>query len=295
MALTLNDLLGALLREYGGPYLETTATGGSTTTIVDTTNGPMYADDWWNNAWANIITTTDGLAPQGETRHVSDFAGSSGTWTVSAAFTATVGAGDTVRFWSGPPKAEALKAIEDALIDAFPAFYQVRLDTSLSIVADTYKYTLPATIGRLVRVELATDVTGAKFATLHDWRVIDDETVTGGVVTSTRSLVLSDAHSYTTGVTLRLTGISPIAMPAADTYQLPVPPQHEGNLRAFVALYGAAMLHERAITGDTLDQQRTHITRAQQLYPRAEVARGKSMPRIAGSVYQVYRTYGVRS
>lgn len=75
-----------------------TATGGSTTTVVDSSAALSGATtDTYDNWWVKITTTTDGAAPQGEVRQISEggYTAASGTFTVPSAFSAAVGAGDT--------------------------------------------------------------------------------------------------------------------------------------------------------------------------------------------------------
>ncbi|MFC1995671.1 hypothetical protein ACFLVM_02200 [Chloroflexota bacterium] len=69
-----------------------TATGGSTTTLVDIYT-LTHADDYWNGYVVHIVITTDGLAPQGERQAVTDFVQSTRTLTTNA-FTVAIGAGD---------------------------------------------------------------------------------------------------------------------------------------------------------------------------------------------------------
>lgn len=294
MSLTLLDVSAAIIREFGGPHYTATATGGTATTVVDATNGPLFPDSWWTNAWVKVTSTTDHLAPEGEVRRVTAFVGATGTWTVGAAFTAAVGAGDTFSVWSGPTPAELSGAISDAVAASFPSFYQLEENNSLTVAEGTYHYAVPATVGRVASVWIATDTTGTSYLPLTGWWVRDDEALSGGSVTSTRYLELPQSRSYTTGVPLRLISVKPISVPASDTGAFPVPAGYEGALRSFLAAYAAALLHERAIAGDNLDQQRTHITRSQQLYQRAEIARGGRMPRLPGTVRQTLSTLGTR-
>lgn len=67
-----------------------TATGGSTTTVIDTTNR-SEPDDYWNHGF---ITMTSGSA-SGQTRRIGDFVNSTNTITVDYAFTAAVANTDT--------------------------------------------------------------------------------------------------------------------------------------------------------------------------------------------------------
>lgn len=117
MSTTLFDALCALYARAGvlrdsDLY---TASGGSTITVVST--ALTEADDAWNGGFVGIKTTTDGLAPQGESREVTDFTASSDTLTVTTAFSVTVGSGDKfVLARAGfVARAVAIRAINAAL------------------------------------------------------------------------------------------------------------------------------------------------------------------------------------
>lgn len=73
------------------------ATGGSTTTIVDTTQ-PSATNNLWKNGYMFIAKTTDGLAPQGEFNRISAYDNSTKTFTVETAFTDTAESGDVYSY-----------------------------------------------------------------------------------------------------------------------------------------------------------------------------------------------------
>lgn len=73
------------------------ADSGSTTTLVDSAR--TEADDYWNGWTLEIVSTTDGGAPQGESKTVTDFVASTDTITVSSAFSAAIDAGDVYRLY----------------------------------------------------------------------------------------------------------------------------------------------------------------------------------------------------
>lgn len=82
-----------------------TATGGSTSTVVDSSAAlPGATTDHFDYAFIKITTTTDGNAPQGEVRAISEggYTVASGTLTTSAVFTAAVASGDTYEIHYGP-------------------------------------------------------------------------------------------------------------------------------------------------------------------------------------------------
>ena len=93
MTLTLHDLTYQVAREVT-TVREGTATGGSTTTIVDTARGEP--NDFWNGGTAWILYDGGGLgvAPEGEFSIISDFAQSAGGTVTTSTLTAAVASGD---------------------------------------------------------------------------------------------------------------------------------------------------------------------------------------------------------
>ncbi len=80
-----------LQRKYG---ILRTADSGTINTLTD--NALAQADDYWNGFWLEIVNTTDGLAPKGEIRQVTDFVATTDTLhTTPSNFSAAIGAGDT--------------------------------------------------------------------------------------------------------------------------------------------------------------------------------------------------------
>jgi mannobiose 2-epimerase len=69
-----------------------TADSSSTTTLVD--DARTEADDYWNGSWLEILATTDGQLPQGESRLVTDFVAATDTL-YTADFSAGIDDGDT--------------------------------------------------------------------------------------------------------------------------------------------------------------------------------------------------------
>src|SRR3990167_10189764 len=86
--------LGELLEKVLPIQLEGKATGGNTTTVVDSDLIGKYDTDAYKDAMLFIHSTTDALAPQSQFRKITGYADDTGTFTVDTAFTAAVGAGD---------------------------------------------------------------------------------------------------------------------------------------------------------------------------------------------------------
>lgn len=116
MAFTLSDLLQA--GYFGLGQLNVyVATGGSTTTIVDT-NTKTGKDNTWKDGAAFVIRDAGGLnaAPEGQFARVSAYVASTGTYTLDATLTSAVASGDTYGVVSQEyPLAQMIQAANQAL------------------------------------------------------------------------------------------------------------------------------------------------------------------------------------
>jgi hypothetical protein len=114
------------LSENIGDYLALTATGGSTTTVVDTALANYTEDNGGIQGWVYIDDTTDDAAPEGEIRRIkngaSGYTASSKTITVNFAFTAGVASSDTYQLHRFDPVVKR-DAINRALEELFPTLY----------------------------------------------------------------------------------------------------------------------------------------------------------------------------
>lgn len=138
-----------------GVWFEGTATGGTTGTVVDSSR--YEADDYFQNidAWAYIRTTTDGAAPRGEEREISDWVQNGGTATVLPVFSAAPAAGDTYAFIAGYRWAEIKAAINTAIDLVAPYALIEKMDETISLIADVYEYPLPAGFLYVYRIAMA--------------------------------------------------------------------------------------------------------------------------------------------
>jgi hypothetical protein len=119
-AVTRNQVLERFLRETGlGTY--GIATGGSTTTVIDTAAllSSQLSNDIMPGAWARIglDAAGAGAAPEGETQPVSAYVATTGTVT-NAAFTTAVAVGDHYQFWRYLHPKMVLDTLDSILADA---------------------------------------------------------------------------------------------------------------------------------------------------------------------------------
>lgn len=124
-----------------------TATGGSTTTIVDSKLieylGDSNEDDILNGGTVILIKDAGGAAaaPEGEIRYIDDYTSATGTITFTA-MTSAPAAGDTYMLVSRDfPLYDMLEVVNDALV--YLGQVAPTPDTSLTTVVSQTEYTLP--------------------------------------------------------------------------------------------------------------------------------------------------------
>ena len=163
------------------------ATGGSATTIVDSTLATKYATNIFNGNVAFITSTTDGLSPQGKFGIVSAYSAS--TWTITIpTVTDTVDAGDIYSICKVTiPLYEMIAAVNVGLA-SLPSV--PRVDTSLTTLASTLKYTLPAAVKNypIQRVQIGSDTYG--------WYDVTSWDVIPAAAGSAESLIFLSQPSY---------------------------------------------------------------------------------------------------
>ena len=205
--------LGQLLRKILPIQLEGKATGGSTTTIADSTLPGTYDDDAFKGALAFIQSTTDALAPLNEFSVVASYADSTGTFTVDTAYSAAPASGDFYAI-ADPQfkKIPVLRVVNDALRN----FGIISLsDTSITTSGNTLEYSLPLALKafELDRVEIGNVTDG--WGELTDWYVLP------AAAGSQAKLVFNRQPDYDTGTpgncTLRIWYRD--YHPALDTYE----------------------------------------------------------------------------
>ena len=112
-------------------FFEGTATGGSTTTIVDTSL-TRFADDYFIGQSVYILYA-GGATPALEESYCTDFVSSTGTITVSPAFTAAVESGDTYQLYKNVTVDEINYCLNAVCKDA-------EIETQLTPSASTLDY-----------------------------------------------------------------------------------------------------------------------------------------------------------
>lgn len=140
---TRSDLRHELCRRLGMEFFQRVGTSGtstatgSTTTLVDTTR-LKQANDVWNGSYLYLTSA-------GSVRLINDFANSSSTITWLPALGSASGSGTTYEIHSGFTADQIHDAINSAIEDGFPEFFEVTTDETTALTADTLEYSLPGT------------------------------------------------------------------------------------------------------------------------------------------------------
>lgn len=273
-ATTLGDLVERVARRFGH-YRSGTATGGSTTTIVDTS--VLYEpDDFWVNHYAYITEDAGGAsaAPEGEERPVSDFNQSSATITVDPAFTAAPASGDTYELLPCR-RADIIAAINAAIRAAGDTWLVAMTDTStVTIAADDYDYTLPTDVVEILAI-WRRDGTDEPWAVVppRDWWI---SRVLGAQVLQFKSLDCVDADDV-----LRIDYVGRLSELSADSDTLGIGEPAEPELLNFLEAWALYWLHDQAAaSGPQAGDFRAHYTLAQTRKEEAEQIRKRAPRRL---------------
>ena len=121
-----------------------TATDGGTNELIDT-NRLRQADDFWNGSWLYIVNDTSGTDNDGEVRFISDFVSNTRSIAVVEPFSAAVANTDEYEIHSPWNALQMHDAINDAIDDGFPEFFDTVVDETTIIQEDTLEYALPTT------------------------------------------------------------------------------------------------------------------------------------------------------
>jgi hypothetical protein len=126
------------LAKRASEFLQGTATGGSTTTVVDA-NNLQYADDYWDEQMLLFTSGTN----NGLTRRVQTFTKSSFQATLYSAATASVMSGDTYELYRRFSPNDHKTALNAAINKSWPSFYQDRSTAVVTATQDTLQYGFP--------------------------------------------------------------------------------------------------------------------------------------------------------
>ena len=149
----MTDILGQLLYKTAvelGIVTEGKATGGSTTTIIDTSATALKEfgakdDDYWNGGIGGVRYDAGGLgaAPEWEYAEISDYVKSTQTITLQDALTVAVASGD--RYWLAKRTFGSLYNLIQKINDVAENYLVPTTDiTTITTASSQREYTLPA-------------------------------------------------------------------------------------------------------------------------------------------------------
>jgi hypothetical protein len=138
------------LQDYWGG----TATGGTTSTIIDTSR--YERDNYFTNLnpkpRIRIVSTTDGAAPKGEEREITYWVQNTGTFTASPVFTAAPASGDKYVVLSKYRWDDIKIAINMAIDSVSKKALIDKVDETITFQSDTYEYVLPDGFTHIYRI-----------------------------------------------------------------------------------------------------------------------------------------------
>lgn len=172
MGKTLFDLTYQLARKLGATS-EGVATGGSTSTLVDTVE-LTQDDDFWNGGtvWVLYDAGGAGAAPQGEYSVVSDFATNTDTATLRTTLTAAIAAGDRYAIArTRYPLHILIAKLNEAIQEVGPL--EITDITTITTAADQTEHSLPANVHEVRQVWLQTniDTNDNQWTPVTDWKI----------------------------------------------------------------------------------------------------------------------------
>jgi len=252
MSVSRSDLIEMIATQFG-PYTSGTATGGSTTTLIDTA-GLYEPDDYWNGHYLYITDTTDSGDPKGEERPITDYGRSSATLETSPAFSASLAAGDTYEILS-VRRAQIVRAIDDAIRNAGDSWLVYIEDSStVDLADDTYSYSLPADLVHLLQIWVRED-------TDDPWKRVPEKDWYVGGTPGAAKLYFHSADSWDSDQTLRLDYLRLQGTLVSDSDTLDVGSPAENELVEFIVNWSLGVLHTAQAASD--NNPRLHLTLAQ--------------------------------
>src|SRR3989337_2913391 len=187
MAFVLSNLLQQAFTRLGQANIST-ATGGSTSTVVDGRQGGLHGDNAGKDGASLLGRDAGGLfaAPETEIALVTSYTDSSGTFTSAAsAYTSAPADGDTFMFVNDFYPLFTMRELANSVLQALGPIPLI--DSSITTAAAQTEYTLPVTAKRLppLRVEYNTKVGDAndnQYVPIDNYRIVPATAGTAGVI-----------------------------------------------------------------------------------------------------------------
>ena len=203
------------------------ATGGTTTTLIDTAN-LLQADDTWNNQWALLLSTGSDVI-----RKITDFAQTTKSLTLEYAVPVAPSSDMNYEIHSIYNAIEIHNAINQAIQSGFPAFFDTTEDASIVVQEDKLEYSLTSISPAIHRVHEVwlerpahrITATVASFSETTDGILVLESCDLGGVdadwklscYNGTAEGELHDVKSVVTGTyTVTIDGLATVNFVAGD-------------------------------------------------------------------------------
>lgn len=228
MAITQADLLVELSRRLGDYHASVTSGAGDAggTTVVDSLLAAS-PDTRFRGWWVRLPAT---VTEAGKNRLVTAFTGASGTLTAAPAFAAQVGAAVAYQLHRISP-ALKLQALNDARVECLPRLFVSSEDTSLTVLADTYEYTMPVWAYELRQVWLQQATSPATYPYRPLLEGAEWTLAPGGG----KLRLAADLAGSAVGFKLRLVGVAALSSVAVDTDSMQITQPWESGYLTCVA------------------------------------------------------------
>lgn len=186
MAIYMFDLVYKIMSDLGTIKVQGTATGGSTTTLIDTNALRLTENDYFNEGTLFIKNDSSGTANDKLFAKIKDYTQTSKTIEIFDTLSEAIAAGDT---YAAATRRYPLFVVENKINNQlFLDGYIPGEDTSLTTVADQLEYTLPSGASRDLRQVLfaASDDSNA-----NDWTPVLNWDIQKTATGTADTLVLS--------------------------------------------------------------------------------------------------------
>jgi hypothetical protein len=268
MARTLDQLVIEIARRFGSARAGT-ATGGSTTTVVDTTL--IQPDNYWNNYYVRMLTGSQA----GKEALISSYAQSTGTLTINPAMGASIANNDTYQILP-LVRQDFVDSIYEAIRIASQSWMQIIDDTTtLAYSSTAQQYSLPADLVSLIGLYVGS-ADGYWFE-LNNYEIVGDAGAYKMIMREfPRDSYVASEPSFSK---MRLVYLALPDIPAAGSNDTGLSEPIEREALAFVSEYALHILHEQAMSRNvTGESARGHFSLAQQHYNKAKQIQSDRRP-----------------
>lgn len=258
---TRADLIVSIAQQMGH-YATGTATSGSTSMLIDLKES--YAPDGhWLNHYLYILTDAGGssAAPEGEESLVTGYVQTTGKLTIDPVLSAAIAAEDIYQLLP-VRRADIIAAINLAISLAGQTWLVSEVDDStITIAASDYDYTLPTNLVRLLTVYTRDE-------TSDPWRKVGGQQWRVAKTPGGQELVLSTLNGLANGDLVRLAFLSRPAALSTDAGTLGLGEPAETEMVAYIVAMALALLNEQAASATPLDEVLKARLALAQLYHR---------------------------